>query len=256
MVIPIVTCGHKQATSLSLFSRLKSGECIEGQMLFPMSSHVPFTDNLQDLSTDKGFQFKFCCERCGNGYMSAFQHNIAGVAGGALQVASGLFGGVFGRAASSAYDIQHMVGGPAHDAALRKATEEVAPQFSQCNRCGQWVCRSICWNGTRHQCVTCSPKMDQEIAAIESEGTIQQLRQQAYSGQVDLTGGVTLGSAATGQQSVAAANLTCSCGTRLTRGTRFCPDCGQKVTLKQTCPGCGVEAAVGAKFCSDCGHRF
>jgi len=31
---------------------------------------IEFTDNYQDLSTDKGFQFKFCCERCGNGYMS------------------------------------------------------------------------------------------------------------------------------------------------------------------------------------------
>jgi hypothetical protein len=154
-----------------------------------MSSHVPFTDNVQDLSTDKGFQFKFCCERCGNGYMSSFQYNALSVAGGALQVASGLFGGVFGRAASSAYDVQRLVGGPAHDAAMRQAVSEVSPEFNQCNRCGQWVCRSICWNGQRHQCVSCSPKMDQELAAIESDGTIHQLRRQTYDGSVDLTGG-------------------------------------------------------------------
>lgn len=221
-----------------------------------MASHVPFTDNVQDLSTDKGFQFKFCCERCGNGYMSAFQSNMVGMAGGALQAASGLLGGVFGRAASSAFEVQRMVGGPQHDAAFRKAVEEVSPEFNQCNRCGQWVCRQICWNGQRNQCTTCSPKMDQEIAAIESDATIHQLRQQGYSGNVDLTGGVRLNSAVGGDQSVGAQNLACACGAMVARGAKFCPECGTKIELKHSCPGCGVESAPGAKFCSDCGHRF
>ena len=220
-----------------------------------MSTHVPFTDNVQDLSTDKGFQFKFSCERCGNGYMSSFQSNMIGMAGGALEVAGGLLGGIFGRAASSAYDIQRMVGGPAHDAAMRKAVAEVSPEFNQCPRCGQWVCRTVCWNGHRHQCVGCSPKMDHEITAIESEGTVQQLRRKAYNG-VDLTAGVTLNSAAAGEQSVAAPSLTCSCGASVAGGAKFCPECGQKVTAKQHCPGCGVEATPGAKFCAECGHRF
>jgi len=221
-----------------------------------MSAHVPFTDNVQDLSTDKGFQFKFCCERCGNGYLSAFQNNLLGVAGGALEVANGIFGGIFGRAASSAFDVQRMVGGQAHDAALRQAIEEVAPEFNQCNRCGQWVCRPICWNGQRHQCVTCSPKMDQELAAIESEGTVHQLRQQTYNGRVDLTGGVTLNSASEGQESVATPDVVCSCGAHVARGAKFCPDCGRKMTLKQSCSACGVESAPGAKFCAECGHPF
>ncbi len=220
-----------------------------------MASHVPFTDNVQDLSTDKGFQFKFCCERCGNGYLSAFQHNILNVAGGALQMASGLFGGVFGRAASSAYDVQRLVGGPAHDAALRQAVEEVTPEFNQCNRCGQWVCRTVCWNGERHQCVMCSPKMDQELAALESEGTVRQLREKIYDGTIDLSSGVSMNSAAKDQQSVAAL-MACSCGVEIARGAKFCPDCGQKVALKHLCPACGVESRAGAKFCADCGHRF
>ncbi len=221
-----------------------------------MASLVPFTDNVDDLSTDKGFQFKFHCERCGNGYMSSFQNNMLGMAGGALQVASGLFGGLFGQAANSAYDVQRMVGGPAHDAAMRKAVEEVSPEFNQCPRCGQWVCRTICWNGERHQCVQCAPKMDQEIAAIESEGTIQQLRQKAYSGGTDLTGGVQLNSAAAGQKSVAVPALICECGAKIAPGAKFCPECGKKVEYKQHCPNCGVESAPGAKFCAECGHRF
>ncbi|BCM89422.1 hypothetical protein IAD21_01268 [Abditibacteriota bacterium] len=220
-----------------------------------MSSHVPFTDNVQDLSTDKGFQFKFCCERCGNGYMSSFQYNALGVAGSALDVANGLFGGIFGRAASSAYDVQRMVGGPAHDAAMRQAVAEVSPEFNQCPRCGQWVCRTVCWNGDRHQCASCSPKMDHELAAIESDGTVHQLRQQAYNGTVDLTSGVTLNSAAAGQQSVAA-TMTCACGAQIARGAKFCPECGRKVELKQKCPQCGVESVPNAKFCAECGHHF
>ena len=42
---------------------------------------IEFTDNYQDLSTDQGFQFKFHCERCGDGFMSSFQTNTIGVAG-------------------------------------------------------------------------------------------------------------------------------------------------------------------------------
>ena len=34
---------------------------------------IKFTDNYEDLSTDQGFQFKFRCERCGDGFMSSFQ---------------------------------------------------------------------------------------------------------------------------------------------------------------------------------------
>jgi hypothetical protein len=33
---------------------------------------VPFVQNHDDLSTDRGYQFKFHCDKCGNGYMSRF----------------------------------------------------------------------------------------------------------------------------------------------------------------------------------------
>lgn len=226
-----------------------------------MATPIPFTDNYQDLSTDRGYQFRFNCERCGNGHLSSFAPSVTGMAGDALRAASSLFGGVFGRAADSTYDIQRMVGGPAHDNALRTAVEEISPQFTQCKRCGQWVCREICWNGERNQCVMCSPRMDQEIAALESQGTIEQLRHQAYLGAanvqgVDLTQGVTLQSAATGQQSVAAA-ITCHfCNAQITAGAKFCQECGCKVQRKPICPHCGIQAAAGAKFCADCGTKI
>ena len=220
-----------------------------------MSQHIPFTNNYQDLSTDRGYQFKFFCERCGNGYMSSFQTNMTGLAGEAARAVGGMLGGIFGRAADSAYGLQQAVGGPAHDAALRKAVEELRPQFHQCQRCGTWVCQDVCWNQGRNQCVSCSPKMDQEIAAIESEATISQLRDKAYS-QVDMTGGANLRSAATGVSSAAAPVQCPSCHTEVPAGKKFCPDCGTNLLAKPKCPSCGTEVAPGAKFCGDCGTRI
>ena len=37
----------------------------------PMPS-IPFTGNYEDLSTDRGYQFKFYCEKCGNGVFRDF----------------------------------------------------------------------------------------------------------------------------------------------------------------------------------------
>ena len=42
-----------------------------------------FTGNYEDLSTDKGYQFKFRCVKCSNGYMSSFQTSALGVASSA-----------------------------------------------------------------------------------------------------------------------------------------------------------------------------
>ena len=41
---------------------------------------VEFTGNYEDLSTDRGYQFKFYCEKCGNGYMSTFKASKMGMA--------------------------------------------------------------------------------------------------------------------------------------------------------------------------------
>jgi rRNA maturation endonuclease Nob1 len=37
---------------------------------------IQFVENYDDLSTDRGFQFKFYCDKCRNGYMSGFQASI------------------------------------------------------------------------------------------------------------------------------------------------------------------------------------
>jgi hypothetical protein len=95
-----------------------------------------FTGNYEDLSTDRGYQFKFHCEKCGNGYMSTFKVSTLGMASSAIRAAGDLFGGIFGKAASSTYEIQRAVGSTAHDSALKEAAEEISKQFKQCTRCG------------------------------------------------------------------------------------------------------------------------
>jgi hypothetical protein len=64
-------------------------------------ANVPFTDNYEDLSNNRGFQFKFMCQKCGNGYLSTFQANKLGSAAAAANAAASLLGGIFGRPAPS-----------------------------------------------------------------------------------------------------------------------------------------------------------
>jgi membrane protease subunit (stomatin/prohibitin family) len=206
---------------------------------------IEFTGNYDDLSTDKGYQFKFYCEKCNNGYMSSFQSSKFGLAASAMEVASGLFGGVFGKVADSAYQVQRAVGGPAHDAALRAAVAEVKPLFKQCTRCGRWVCEPICFNKKAQLCEWCAPDMDEELAAAQAEAAKEQVFEKARD--VNWTKGRDL--------SVASGALCKSCGAKLTGG-KFCPECGTPVSQKKHCVSCGVEAEGSPKFCPECGQRF
>lgn len=207
---------------------------------------VEFTGNYEDLSTDRGYQFKFYCEKCGNGYMSSFQSSKLGMAASAAQVAGSLFGGLFGKAADTAYEIQRAVGGPAHDAALREAVTEIKPMFKQCTRCGQWVCGPICFNNKAQLCESCAPDMDEEIAAAQAEAAREQAFEKARS--VDWMKGRDLGNmtgAACG-----------ACGAKVGKA-KFCPDCGTPTgPAKKQCMDCGGEVEGSPKFCPECGSKF
>ena len=139
---------------------------------------IQFVQNYEDLSTDKGYQFKFHCDKCGNGFMTEFQTSAIGMAESALRVAGSLFGGFFNTAGNSAYEIQRAVGGPAHDSALAKAVEEGKAHFHQCTRCGKWVCPDVCWNGEASMCDGCAPKFQQEFASAHAHAKADAARQQ------------------------------------------------------------------------------
>jgi len=74
-------------------------------------SLINFVGDYGDLSTDRGFQFKFSCHKCHNGYMSRFIPSITGTAGGVLKAAGGVFGGILGGVGDAAYEVQRAVAG-------------------------------------------------------------------------------------------------------------------------------------------------
>jgi hypothetical protein len=207
-------------------------------------SLIQFTRNHTDHSTDRGFQFEFFCDRCGNGCMSEFQASAVGMAASALQTAGTLFGGILGRASSSAYEIERAVQGPAHDKAFRAAIEEAKPNFRQCPKCTKWVCKASCWNEKRSLCYECAPDIETELAAAQAQTTVEQMREKIQ--QQDLTKDLDVTSEA--------AALCPACGAR-TQGAKFCPECGKPLRPKNECTKCGTKFEAGTKFCPECGTQ-
>jgi hypothetical protein len=206
---------------------------------------IEFTDNFEDLSTDHGFQFKFRCERCGDGFMSSFQTNTIGMAGSLLRGAGSMLGGIFGQAAAGAYEVQRAVGGPQHDAALRAAVDEVKPLFRKCRRCGNWLCEHTCWNRTAEMCKLCAPIAEEEESSIRAE----HVRTQAAN---DLFLEESRRMSEKGKQ---AAAKCADCGAS-TLGKKFCPGCGKRLSgAAAFCGECGAKLSPGASFCGDCGAK-
>jgi hypothetical protein len=109
---------------------------------------IQFVNNYEDLSTDKGYQFKFYCDKCGNGFMSRFQTSTLGVASSFLNAASSLLG--WGHSAGhSAYEIQRAVGGKAHDSALEIAVRKANRIFINVPAAANGFARKFA--GTRKQ---------------------------------------------------------------------------------------------------------
>lgn len=207
-----------------------------------MAELIKFTRNHEDLSTDRGYQWDFHCDICGNGYRSPFQPNVAGTVTEVLRGAGSLISGFLGRVGDAAYDVQRAVGGKAHDDAFRKAVEAVQPHFKQCGRCGNWVCQDICWNENRGLCIECAPKLDQELAAAQTEAQLEQMREKVKA--TDYTRDLNV---------VDHAVARCpQCGVE-TMGGKFCLECGARLLPETQCARCGAKLPDKAKFCLECG---
>ena len=208
---------------------------------------VRFTDNYTDHSTESGYQFEFFCERCGNGYKSGFQASAIGMGSKVARGLGGLLGGGglanLGYAGSEAKDLTES---QAKDKALAKAVEEMAPYFKQCHRCGQWVCNEICWNEEYGLCVNDAPKLEQEIAGMQSDAQLQQVRDKVS--QVDFAKDVNVE-----RRQVA---LCPHCGAEDEHSGKFCPSCGKALSMPVACARCGTESPRGTKFCPECGNSL
>jgi hypothetical protein len=216
-----------------------------------MGQVVPFTSNIEDLSTQDGYQFEFRCMRCSNGYRSSFHRSMFGFGGKIAAIGGGLLGGsVGGEVERAGWDSTWMNqggGSPTKDKELAKAANEVKEHFYQCNRCGKWVCKEICWNEERGMCVDDAPKVQEEIGYMQAQAQRDQLQEKIAA--QDLTQGVNYTDQATG---------LCPACHQESGGGKFCQKCGAALAAapaatKKFCTNCGTELVGGIKFCSECG---
>ncbi len=213
-----------------------------------MGDHFQFTRNYDDLSTNKGFQFEFCCDRCGTGYRTRFQSSASGLVTEALETAGSLFGGLFGQAADVSERVRSAGWQKARDEAFVKAIEELRPDFIQCPRCSSWVCRKSCWNNKKGLCKECAPDLGVEMAAAQASKSVEEVWAHAQMAEEDKHL-----SEKDWREGVRA---TCpQCEAPLANNAKFCPECGAKIKQTTFCSQCGAKMAPGTKFCPECGAK-
>jgi hypothetical protein len=213
-----------------------------------MAEKIEFTSNYNDLSTDQGFQFEVRCDRCGTGYRSQFKQSAVAAVSGALDTASSLFGGLFGRAADLGERARSAAWEQAHDRAFMTAMADLKEGFVQCPRCQSWVCKEKCWNEKRGLCKQCAPDLGVEMSAAQASRSVQEVWAHACMAEEDKPLG-----AETWKETIRA---TCpSCNEPLEGKVKFCPSCGAKIDAEAHCTQCGAKLPVNSKFCPECGAK-
>ena len=214
-----------------------------------MSDEIEFVSNYNDLSTDRGFQFEFFCNRCGSGFRTPFKPWAVGTATSVLDTASSLFGGIFGAAADVGERVRSAGRRRAHDEAFDAAMEGPRPQFVQCPRCSSWVCRKNCWNERRGLCKDCAPDMGVEKSAAQASRSVEEVWAHAAMAEEDKKLGKE-----NWRQTIRA---TCpKCEAPLDANAKFCPECGTKLKVEFHCPHCEAKIPASAKFCPECGGKI
>lgn len=207
---------------------------------------IKFVHNYNDESTERGFQFEFLCDRCGTGYRTPFKASATGLASEALDVASGLFGGVLGTAARVGDRVHSAAWERAHDKAFADAVELAKPNFRQCPRCSNWVCAESCWNTKRGLCKECAPDLGVEMSAAQASRSVEEVWAHAAMAEEDKRLGE--------EHWRETIRATCpECEAPLAVNAKFCPECGAKLKGAKHCTECGAKLTPGDKFCSECG---
>lgn len=210
---------------------------------------ILFTDNYEDLSSNTGYQFKFFCERCGNGYLSSFKRSPTGIISEVAGFVGNLLGGTASKIASTTDEAHRIAASQAHDKAFEEAVEEIKHFFVQCPKCSDWVCKERCWNSERGLCKACAPDVGVEIAAAQAEKTVEEIHAHARLAAKDLPSKVDWRSKRI--------RASCpKCGAPLTGDVKFCPECGEAIYSQERCAKCKAELTPGTKFCPQCGEKI
>ena len=214
-----------------------------------MADKIQFVRNYSDLSTNKGFQFEFYCDRCGSGFRTRFKPSVTGTVTGVLDAAGSLLGGLFSRAADVSERVRSVSWEKAHDEAFVAAAEELRPNFVQCPRCSSWVCRSGCWNNKKGLCKECAPDLGVEMAAAQASKSVEDVWAHAAMAEEDKK-------LATEYWRETIRASCPQCEAPLSSNAKFCPECGAPLKVRENCPACGTKLTPGSKFCAECGQKI
>jgi membrane protease subunit (stomatin/prohibitin family) len=214
-----------------------------------MESNIEFTNNYNDLSTDRGFQFEFLCARCGVGLRSKFKPFALGNVSSAINTASNIFGGFLNNIASAGEDVKSAAWEKAHDQAFEEAIIELRDEFIQCPKCSAWVCRKKCWNTGKGLCKDCAPDLGVEMAAAQASKSVEEVWAHAAMAEEDKKLGKEYW-----REGITA---TCpNCEKPLAKNVKFCPECGFDLKQKGVCPKCNAKLQPNSKFCPECGNKL
>jgi len=213
-----------------------------------MNGKIEFVSNYSDLSTDKGFQFEFNCDRCSNGFRTRFRPWTVGSVSSVLDAAGSLLGGVFNTAADVGERVRSAGWQKAHDEAFQESVQEVRSSFIQCPRCSTWVCRKSCWNSKRGLCKECAPDLGVEMSAAQASRSVEEVWAHAKMAEEDKK-------LAEGNWRETIVASCPNCGAPQATNAKFCPECGTKIKTAETCSKCGAKLTAGAKFCPECGEK-
>jgi Double zinc ribbon len=193
-----------------------------------------FVRNVQDLSDDGGYKFRFHCDRCSDGVESQYVSSAANILKTGLQVFSmfRMFGG-YGRGAVEGID--RGLRGKERDSAYEQAISEAKAHFSKCSHCGNWVC-AHCFNSSAGLCEGCAPDAH-EAAALRKAQLAAAQRVAAVDQNPD--------------GSVSA--VTCPVCSGPSGGGKFCQQCGANLSTERRCGSCQAPVSLAAKFCGECG---